>query len=134
MVRTKTILALLSIVCFMITGLESYAQSKYDMRFGVNGGMYPEIREGEEAIRSVTEELDELGMIWLRHPGQGVAWFEVQPTRDTWDFAKLDAVINNNHHPLVIEIYGSVGTAYPFEGDFSKQQSDPGCRRFVPSD
>ena len=121
MVRTKTILALLSIVCLMMTGLESYAQSKYDMRFGINGGMYPEIRKGEEAIRAVTEELDELGMIWLRHPGQDVAWFEVQPSRDTWNFAKLDAVINDNHHPWVIEIYGPVGTAYPFEGDFTKQ-------------
>ncbi len=121
MAQFRVVLHLLAMICIMMTGLESHAQSKYHMRFGVNGGMYPGINKGEEEIISITEELDELGMIWLRHPGQDTAWFEVQPARDIWDFRKLDAVINHNDHPWLIEIYGSIGTAYPFEGDFSKQ-------------
>jgi hypothetical protein len=121
MARFRVVLHFLAIICLITTGLESHAQSKYDMRFGVNGGMYPGINEGEQEIISVTQELDELGMVWLRYPGQDTAWFEVQPARNTWDFRKLDAVINHNDHPLLIEIYGSIGTAYPFEGDFSKQ-------------
>jgi len=94
---------------------------KYDMRFGISHGLYPDIRRGEEAIYAMTRELDELGMIWLRHPGNGIAWHEIQPTRDTWDFRKLDAVFNNNEHPWIIPTYGMVGTPYPFNADFSRE-------------
>jgi len=88
---------------------------KYNMHFGVNGGMYPDISEGEAEVYAVTEQLDKLGMIWLRHPGKGTTWFEVQSTRDTWNFSKLDAVIHNNNHPWVIEVYGALGFVYPFD-------------------
>lgn len=91
---------------------------KYEMRFGISGGMYPGIDTGEELIQFVTETLDQLGMVWLRHPGEDTAWFEVQPVSGQWKFEKLDAVINNNNHPWVIELYGDTGTIYPF-GDFS---------------
>jgi len=93
---------------------------KYAMRFGVNGEMYPDIHQGETEIYAVTKELDKLGMVWLRHPGRGGAWFEIQPTKDTWDFRKLDAVISANEHPWIIEILPK-GKAYPFKADFSRQ-------------
>ena len=94
---------------------------KYSMHFGIGGNLYPDIEQGEEAIRRITKDFDKLGMIWLRHPGRGIAWYEVQPSRNTWDFAKYDAVINNNNHPWIIPIYGMVGNVYPFEGNFSRE-------------
>ncbi len=134
MKRSKTILVFLAMICVMGTGLVGYLQpsianeigdkgefDKYAMHFGVNGGMYPDIRQGEAKIYAITRKLDELGMVWLRHPGKDTAWFEVQPAKETWNFRKLDAVINNNKHPWVIEVYGATGTPYPFKGDFSKQ-------------
>lgn len=93
---------------------------KYAMRFGVNGEMYPDIDQGETKIYAVTKELDKLGMVWLRHPGRGTAWFEIQSTKDTWDFRKLDAVMSANEHPWIIEILPK-GKAYPFKADFSRQ-------------
>lgn len=96
-------------------------ETDYSMRFGIGGYIYPDIRRGEAAIYAATGELDKLGMIWLRHPGKGIAWYEVQPTRETWDFEKLDAVISHNNHPWIIPIYGMVGTAYPFNADFSEE-------------
>lgn len=90
---------------------------KYEMRFGINGGMYPDISEGAATIRAVTADLDKLGMVWLRHPGKGTTWFAVQPNRGAWEFGKLDAVINNNKHPWVMELYGASGTVYPFGQD-----------------
>lgn len=95
-------------------------RDKYDMIFGVNGGMYPPIEDGEDNILDVTKDLDKLGMVWLRHPSKGANWFEVQPTKETWNFNKLDAVLKNNNHPWVFEIYGEKGTVYPF-GSFSKE-------------
>lgn len=89
------------------------------MRFGVNGGAYPSVDAGEERMKAVTRDLDELGLVWLRHPGRGSAWFEVQPHRDRWDFRKLDAVMAGNAHPWLLEVYGQVGTVYPFHPDFS---------------
>jgi len=94
---------------------------KYSMHFGVGGSLYPDIKQGEGAIQKITEDLDKLGMIWLRHPGRGIAWYEVQPARDTWDFTKYDAVIINNQHPWIIPIYGMIGNAYPFEGNFTRE-------------
>ncbi len=88
----------------------------YAMRFGVNGGAYPEISEGQDAIDQITAQLDDLGYVWLRHPGKGTAWFEVQPDKQTWDWRKLDAVIENNRHPWLIELFGQIGTVYPFGG------------------
>jgi hypothetical protein len=92
------------------------------MRFGVNGGAYPAVDAGEERMKTVTRDLDELGLVWLRHPGRGSAWFEVQPHRDRWDFRKLDAVMADNGHPWLFEIYGQVGTVYPFHPDFSPRE------------
>ena len=65
----------------------------FSMRIGIGGYLYPDIEFGEEAILAATRELDQLGLVWLRHPGRGISWYEVQPTRDTWDFSKLDAVV-----------------------------------------
>ena len=89
------------------------------MRFGVNGGAYPAIDAGTDRIQAVTRDLDELGLVWLRHPGRGSAWFEVQPHRDRWDWRKLDAVFDGSEHPWLLEVYGQVGTVYPFHPDFS---------------
>lgn len=97
------------------------AEIDYSMRFGIGGYIYPDIKRGEAAIYAATRGLDKLGMICLRHPGKGIAWYEVQPTRETWDFRKLDAVINDNDHPWIIPTYGMVGTAYPFNADFSEE-------------
>lgn len=94
------------------------------MRFGIGGGIYPPIRRGEEAMRAVTRTLDELGPVWLRHPGKGSSWREVQPTRTTWDFRKLDAVLEGNGHPWMFFVYGAVGTAYPFGADLTKEHMD----------
>jgi hypothetical protein len=91
------------------------------MRFGIDGHLYPDIRAGEEALYAATKEIDKLGMVWLRHPGSGIAWYEIQPTKDTWDFKKLDAVINNNRHPWIIPTYGMIGNVYPFNGNFSRE-------------
>jgi hypothetical protein len=144
-VRTMVIAALLAAVCLascnLPTGGISSEQSppsetqpsvgeqsvdnaltdRYAMRFGVGGGLYPSIDEGEMRIYAATRELDKLGMVWLRHPGNGIAWHEVQPTRDSWDFAKLDAVLQDNNHPWLFPTYGMVGNPYPFGGDFSRQ-------------
>jgi hypothetical protein len=95
--------------------------NKYDMRFGIGGGLYPDIKAGEVSIFKVTRELDKLGMVWLRHPGTGISWREVQPTRDTWDFGKLDAVVQDNDHPWLFPTYGMIGNPYPFNADFSKE-------------
>lgn len=94
---------------------------KYGMHFGVGGGLYPDIENGEDMIHAITRDLDKLGMIWLRHPGNGISWWEVQPIKDTWDFRKLDAVIGNNEHPWIIPIYGMIGNPYPFNSDFSRE-------------
>jgi hypothetical protein len=110
---------------------ESEIQDKWEMRFGVNGGMYPDISQGAESIGAVTRQLDRLGMVWLRHPGRGTAWFEVQPTRDAWDFRKLDAVVRDNDHPWVIEIYGATGTVYPFGGFSEETMRTLGDKRAV---
>ena len=87
-----------------------------DMRFGINGGMYPTLGAPEAEVHAMTRELDDLGLACLRHPGQGEAWHDMQPTRTTWDFDRLDAVLNNNAHPWVIELYGSNAAVYPFGG------------------
>lgn len=89
---------------------------KYACRFGVGGGLYPDIAAGAESIYRATRDLDEVGLVWLRHPGTGMAWHEVQPTRDTWDFRKLDAIVEDNEHPWLFPTYGMVGNPYPFGG------------------
>lgn len=105
-------------VFFFGTGLTLGQEDsgRVGMRLGINGGMYPEIEAGASVIHSITQGLDSLGMVWLRHPGKGTAWFEVQPAIDQWDWRKLDAVLEGNAHPWVIELYGQLGTVYPFGG------------------
>jgi hypothetical protein len=89
---------------------------KYAMRFGINGGMYPPIRQAAEAgFLHVTRALDRLGMVWQRHVGRGQTWFEMQPTRDTWDFRSVDAVVAQNDHPIVLNVWGQMGFVYPFK-------------------
>lgn len=97
------------------------APIKYNMHFGIGGYLYPDIKYGADKVREATRSLDELGMIWLRHPGKGIAWYEIQPDRDTWNFAKLDAVIYGNDHPFLIPIYGMIGNPYPFGGNFNQE-------------
>ena len=84
--------------------------SAHQMRFGVNGGIYPESDAGARVFRRINRKLDELGIVWLRHPGRGAAWFEVQPEKGKWDFTKLDLVLQDNRHPWVLEIFGQKGT------------------------
>ncbi len=93
--------------------------NRYEMKFGISGGMYPAVEDGTEAIHAVTAELDQMGMVWLRHPGKDTDWFEIQPERDQWNFGKPDAVINDNDHPWVIGLYGEKGAIYPL-GNFSE--------------
>lgn len=93
----------------------------YSMRFGVNGGAYPDIREGEQAVYAVTKELDKLGYIWLRHPGQGTEWSYVEEENDQWNWEKIDAILVGNNHPWVLELYGAMGNPYPFGNDLTKQ-------------
>jgi len=98
---------------------EPVAPDPETMRFGVNSGAYPAIDAGTDRIQAVTRDLDELGLVWLRHPGRGSAWFEVQPHRERWDWRKLDAVFEGSDHPWLLEVYGQVGSVYPFHPDFS---------------
>ena len=91
----------------------------FSARFGIGGYIYPDIQAGPEPIYATTRELDKLGMVWLRHPGRGISWYEIQPARDSWDFAKLDAVTTNNAHPWLLPIYGMIGNVYPFGENFS---------------
>ena len=130
MLRNKMALVLLTMICIMAVGLAGYAHEvvegtgslKYAMHFGIGGGIYPDIHKvGKEKMYGVTMELDKLGMIWLRHPGRGTSWREIQPTRGTWDFGKLDAVLKNNDHPWIFFVYAAVGSAYPFNANFSKK-------------
>ena len=88
-------------------------------RFGVNGGIYPALRQGDARIRQVTRELANLGPVWLRNAGRGMAWFEMQPTRDTWDFGKADAVLEDNPNDWVFMLYR--WDAYPFSDGFSAE-------------
>ncbi len=91
---------------------------KCAMRFGINGGMYPPIRQaGEAGFLRVTREMDRLGMVWQRHVGRGQSWFEMQPTRDTWDFRSVDAVVAQNNHPIVLNVWGQMGFVYPFKSE-----------------
>ncbi|MBU1111850.1 MAG: glycosyl hydrolase [archaeon] len=96
-------------------------EDRYSMHFGINGGAYPDIHEGEQAVYTVTKELDKLGMIWLRQIGRGSAWYEVQSDKNVWDWSKYDAVIKNNKHPWIMEVYGQTGTVYPFIGEWSRE-------------
>jgi hypothetical protein len=88
----------------------------YSIRFGVGGNIYPSTYADVSEIYAATQEVDKLGYVWLRHPGTGISWYQIQPTKTTWDFEKLDAVIDDNKHPLIIPIYGMVGNIYPFGG------------------
>ena len=97
------------------------------MRFGVNGGMYPGIDAGADRIRQVTRELDELGPVWLRNAGRDMAWFDMQPTRDVWDFSKFDAVMEGNDHPWVFMLYR--WDAYPFDGFSARAMQESGNKR-----
>lgn len=92
----------------------------FSMRIGIGGYLYPDIDAGEDAILAATREIDKLGLVWLRHPGRGISWYEVQPTRDSWDFSKLDAVTTSNNHPWLLPIYGMIGNAYPFDGNLNQ--------------
>jgi len=98
--------------------------TKYDMRFGVSEGLYPRLKPngGAEKMRSITAELDKLGNVWLRNPGRGNSWWEVQPNRETFDYSKLDAVLDGNDHPWVITLFGGMGVPYVFDGDFSPEK------------
>jgi hypothetical protein len=118
---TSLCLAMVAVMLGALAGAP--AQDKYAMRFGINGGMYPGAKGAPaQAYLRVTRDLDELGMVWLRHVGRGQTWFEMQPTRDTWDFSPLDAVINQNDHPLVFNVWGQVGKVYPFNADMPWDQ------------
>jgi len=97
------------------------------MRFGVNGGMYPSIDRGADIIRRVTGELDEMGPVWLRNAGRDMAWFDMQPTRETWDFSKFDAVMEGNDHPWVFMLYR--WDAYPFGGFSPRAMQESGNKR-----
>ncbi len=93
----------------------------YSIRFGVGAHIYPRNYNSVQDIYAATKDVDKLGYVWLRHPGAGIAWYEIQPTKDTWNFEKLDAVIKNNKHPWIYPMYGMVGNVYPF-GGFSKEE------------
>jgi hypothetical protein len=92
----------------------------YDMRLGVNGGIYPPRRLRPEIFRAINRKLDELGTVWLRHPGQGSGWAEVEPEKGTWDWTKLDGVLLDNGHPWLFEVWGTVGTPYPHSPSFKR--------------
>lgn len=93
----------------------------YSIRFGVGAHIYPKDYTSVQEVYAGTRNVDGLGYVFLRHPGSGIAWFEVQPTYDTWNFEKLDAVLKDNKHPWIFPIYGMVGNVYPF-GGFSKTE------------
>jgi len=120
----KTMLAgaLMAVGCLLVGAAHAQPAAgepdKYAIRFGVNGGMYPPIRSaGEARFLAVTREMDRLGMVWQRHVGRGQSWFEMQPTRDTWDFRSVDAVVARNAHPIVLNVWGQVGFVYPFKSE-----------------
>lgn len=93
------------------------------IRFGINGVHYPAARKGEAKLRARTAELGELGPVWLRHPGHDTGWFEIQSERGgPYKWTKLDVIIEENEHPWVMEIYGSIGTVYPFRTDLSRDK------------
>jgi hypothetical protein len=99
----------------------------FSMRFGVGAHIYPSTYTSVQQLYTATREVDKLGYVWLRHPGNGIAWYEIQPTRDTWNFEKLDAVINNNKHPWLMALYGMVGNVYPYNGfdkDYARTLGD----------
>ena len=94
---------------------------KYDMHFGISHGFYKEIKYGKEKIYKVTQQLDEMGLVWLRHIGRGSTWREIEPERNKWNFETVDAVLHNNEHPWLVIMYGAPGIIYPFRGDLSRE-------------
>ena len=82
---------------------------KKEMHFGIGAGLPKNIYE-----------VTKLGEIWLRHPGKGFSWYEVEPQKDTWNFEILDDKINSTKHNWIMPTYGMTGTVYPF-GGFSKE-------------
>lgn len=117
-------IVLLLFVLFIICScsVQEPREVDYDIRFGVGGQVYPsDIDEGVDEIYDRTRELDKLGDIWLRHPGKGVSWYEVEPEKGEWDFRKLDAILDGSNHPWIFPTYGMVGQVYPF-GGFSETE------------
>ncbi len=103
----------------------SIARTPFDGHFGINGVHYPPLRGGLEKIHARSRELEELGPIWLRHPGRDTGWHEIQSRRGgPYEWSKLDAIINETEYPWVMEIYGAVGTIYPFREKMSRDELD----------
>jgi len=117
-----SILVLLTVAVVLCAALAASAEEpRHEMRFGINGGIYPTGAVGPDAFRAIHRRLDELGMVWLRHPGRGSSWAEVEPEKGKWDWSRLDGALLENRHPWLFEVWGQVGTAYPFKGDFSRR-------------
>jgi len=91
------------------------------MRFGVSAGIVPPPELTDQDLQGIENELEAVGPLWLRQPGTGTSWPEIQPDRDTWDFARLDAVLDELERPWVITVYGFFGYVYPF-GGFSMEE------------
>ncbi len=97
------------------------ALTPYELRFGLNAVHYPSIKQGVDLMRERTRDVGELGPIWLRHPGRDTAWFEIQKKRrGPYNWTKLDTIIEESDHPWVMEVYGPVGTIYPFREEMSR--------------
>jgi len=117
----KKIVFILLLILFLTScnySSEEAFEKDYDMRFGIGGQIYP--FEDKNEIYERTAELDSLGGVWLRHPGKGMTWYEVEEERGSYDFSKMDAIMEENNHPWVMFVYGMVGNVYPF-GEFSKE-------------
>ncbi len=107
------------------TAQPAAAPSPFDGHFGINGVHYPSLREGVDRIHARSRELGELGPIWLRHPGRDTGWHEIQSQRGgAYEWTKLDAIIKETDHPWVMEIYGAVGTIYPFREKMGRDSLD----------
>ena len=122
MSRSAVVFAVIALVGALNSLSSAAAEAPdYDMRLGVNGGIYPDGPVRPDIFRMIHRRLDELGMVWLRHPGKGSSWAEVEPQRGKWNWDKLDSVLLDNDHPWLFEIWGQMGTPYPFKGDFSNR-------------
>ena len=91
------------------------------MRFGVSAGIVPPPELTDQDLQAIDNDLDAIGPLWLRQPGTGTSWPEIQPDRDTWDFERLDSVLDVLDRPWIITVYGFFGYVYPF-GGFSMEE------------
>lgn len=91
------------------------------MRFGLTGGIVPPPDLTDNAFQGLENDLDDLGTMWVRHPGKGTSWPEIQPHRDAWDFERLDGIVHGLDRPWVLTVYAQYGYVYPF-GGFSLEE------------